>query len=635
MIQFRLAKADIKHNWQQVGLFILASSLMIAINYIFLNLLANDDVSKSNYGQVIVELLKMGKNFTLIVAVFFMLYANSFLLRQRDHELGLYNMLGMTKNNLRQLLLLEKVFLYIVSLVVGLILGSTFIKLAFIILQNLLNNKQLQEQFSVTQLGQSAIIFGVVFIALYIFDCWRLRKLKPAALWQQAVQAEKEPQAKRLLGIGGLLVLGCGYWIAVKTKPNMVGIPHFMLAVILVVIGTYAVFMAGSILLLQYLKQKRSFYYQPRNFIGISGMLYRMKQNAAGLATICILCTTILVTLTASISLVVGQQRLISFWNPYDLMITTKQPLDTATVDQLAQKNQVTLKQQQQLKITSPLYGVFNKNGHFKKGMTADASISLSVLTLKDFNRIQHQKIKLKPNQVLVDSATGQRFAKLNIKNKNYQVKGYVNLKAGNLYHSIFQPVFLVTADAKAAQQIGTSQWLYQSGINLSGSAKHRRQVATQLQQQLKLDNGSFSYRNEMQQLLQGVFGSLLFVGILISFALAIATALIIYYKQSAEGLADQQRFKTMQQVGLSKAESRQAIYSQVLLVFMLPIIGAVINTGFALPALRSVLKIFSLYDGELLLQVCAMTAAALLIGYLLIYGLTTKVYQQLVNRGN
>jgi putative ABC transport system permease protein len=610
MIQFRLAKADIKHNWQQVGLFILASSLMIAINYIFLNLLANDDVSKSNYGQVIVELLKMGKNFTLIVAVFFMLYANSFLLRQRDHELGLYNMLGMTKNNLRQLLLLEKVFLYIVSSIVGLILGSTFIKLAF-------------------------IIFGVVFIALYIFDCWRLRKLKPAALWQQAVQAEKEPQAKRLLGIGGLLVLGCGYWIAVKTKPNMAGASHFMLAVILVVIGTYAVFMAGSILLLQYLKQKRSFYYQPRNFIGISGMLYRMKQNAAGLATICILCTTILVTLTASISLVAGQKRLISFWNPYDLMITTKQPLDTATVDQLAQKNQVTLKQQQQLKITSPLYGVFNKNGHFKNGMTADASISLSVLTLKDFNRIQHQKLKLKPNQVLIDNATGQRFAKLNIKNKNYQVKGYVNLKAGNLYHSIFQPVFLVTADAKVAQQIGTSQWLYQSGINLSGSAKHRRQFATQLQQQLKLDNGSFSYRNEIQQLLQGVFGSLLFVGILISFALAIATALIIYYKQSAEGLADQQRFKTMQQVGLSKAESRQAIYSQVLLVFMLPIIGAVINTGFALPALRSVLKIFSLYDGGLLLRVCAMTVAALLIGYLLVYGLTTKVYQQLVNRGN
>jgi putative ABC transport system permease protein len=201
--------------------------------------------------------------------------------------------------------------------------------------------------------------------------------------------------------------------------------------------------------------------------------------------------------------------------------------------------------------------------------------------------------------------------------------------------HSIFQPVFLVVSSNKIARQISSSHWIYQSGLDVSGSAKNRQNLATQLQQTLQLDNGSFSYRPEMQKFLRATFGSLLFVGILISFALAITTALIIYYKQSAEGLSDQQRFKTMQQVGLSQKESRQAIYGQVLLVFMLPIVGAVINTVFALPALSSVLKIFSLYDGWLLLRVCVLTIAILLIGYLLVYSLTTKVYQRLVNRSN
>jgi putative ABC transport system permease protein len=395
------------------------------------------------------------------------------------------------------------------------------------------------------------------------------------------------------------------------------------------------VFTAGSILLLHLLKSKQNFYYQPEHFIGISGMLYRMKQNAAGLATICILCTTILVTLTSSVSLVAGQQQLLSSWNPFELMLTTKEPLNPSRVQQIAQRNKVKLKQNQQLQITSPIYGSFSRNGYFKSGMTSKASVSLSVITLGEFNRVQHQNIKLKANQVLVDSPAGQRLTQMVIKGKIYRTKGYINLKAGNVDHSIFQPVFLVVSSNKIARQISSSHWIYQSGLDVSGSAKNRQNLATQLQQTLQLDNGSFSYRPEMQKFLRATFGSLLFVGILISFALAITTALIIYYKQSAEGLSDQQRFKTMQQVGLSQKESRQAIYGQVLLVFMLPIVGAVINTVFALPALSSVLKIFSLYDGWLLLRVCVLTIAILLIGYLLVYSLTTKVYQRLVNRSN
>ncbi|KRM81844.1 efflux ABC transporter, permease protein [Liquorilactobacillus vini DSM 20605] len=404
-----------------------------------------------------------------------------------------------------------------------------------------------------------------------------------------------------------------------------------MLAIALVVIGTYLVFIAGSISLLKLLQKNQHFYYQPQHFIAISGMLYRMKQNAAGLATICILCTAILVSLVSSISLVVGQQRLLNFWNPFDLMLTTSKPLNQNLLKQLAAKNQIKLEKQQQIKMTAPIVGSLDQRGNFKSGYNAKTSTTLLVLTVKTFNQIEGTNYHLKNNQVLLSVADKKVYPQLKIKQKNYQVIGYPTLQTGNVQHSIFQPVYVIAANTASAKQIGSSTWIYQNGINFKSSYQHGLNFTRQIQQQLKLDNGSVSNKQEMQHFLRVIFGGLLFVGCLVSLAMAITTALIIYYKQLSEGLADQQRFKKIQQVGLSYAESKKAIQSQVLLVFMLPIVGAIVHMAFALPAIISILKMFSLFDQGLLLKVCLLVIALLTAGYLMVYGLTTRIYQRYI----
>lgn len=633
MIELKLAKTSLKHQMQQNLLFVFASSLMIAIVYIFTDLMQNTSLLKSSFGGAIIGLLSMGKNFSMIVTVFFMFYANSFLLRQRDRELGLYNMLGLTKGQLRLIMLFQKIYLYFLSTLGGLVIGISFVKAAFIFLKNLLQLSQLKEQFLLQPVVEVMLRFAGVFLLLLLYDFWRLKKIRPAMLWQQAAKVEKEPKANRLLGLVGLIILASGYTVAIKTKPNLSSISSFTLAVVLVVIGTYLIFITGSIVLLKLLQKNRHFYYQPQHFIAVSGMLYRMKQNAAGLATICILCTTILVALVSSVSLVAGQQRLINFWNPFDLMLTTKRPVTTASFAQLAKENHVQLQKQQQLKMTSPIIGSLSKTGEFKKVNQVSSNVStlVSALTVQQLNQIQKTHYHLQANQILLFSADGKHYSQLKINGRRYIVKGYPNLSAGNLEHSIFQPLYIIAANQKIAEKIGSRHWIYQTGLDFSGSYQQGQSFANDIQQHFKLDNGSVSYKREIQKLLGSIFGSLLFVGILISLSMAIATALIIYYKQLSEGIADRQRFKTMQQVGLSQAESRQAIHSQVLMTFMLPIIGAVIHMCFALPALQSVLKLFSLYDEALLIKVCLLATVALIAGYLLVYGLTTKIYQHLV----
>ena len=249
-------------------------------------------------------------------------------------------------------------------------------------------------------------------------------------------------------------------------------------------------------------------------------------------------------------------------------------------------------------------------------GIIAKTSTTLLVLTVKTFNQIEGTNYHLKNNQVLLSVADKKVYPQLKIKQKNYQVIGYPTLQAGNVQHSIFQPVYVIAANTASAKQIGSSTWIYQNGINFKSSYQHGLNFTRQIQQQLKLDNGSVSNKQEMQHFLRVIFGGLLFVGCLVSLAMAITTALIIYYKQLSEGLADQQRFKKMQQVGLSYAESKKAIQSQVLLVFMLPIVGAIVHMAFALPAIISILKMFSLFDQRLLLKVALLIFPLLTAGY-------------------
>lgn len=635
MIHWKLAFHSLTHHQRENGLFILASSVLIAINYIFWSLLNNHSLRVSPNGSIIEDIVSLGLVFVVMIAVIFTFYANSFIMRQRNRELGLFNMLGLTRRDLRVILLFENGCLFVISSVIGLIMGVTFIKLAFLMLKKLLADDRLIDRFSVGTVMIVGTIFGLTYMALLLYDFAKLRQVKPIDLWRQAEKGEREPKSRWLSGALGMILLVAGYWLASTTKPTADSIIRFMLAVGLVVIGVYLIFIAVSIILLKFLRAKANFYYQPNHFISVSGMLFRMKQNGAGLASICLLCTSILVTMIATISLFVGEQQLIKLWNPYDIMTVTTRP-ETQSVksqtEKLATQHHVRIQTPGHYRMTLPQYGQLTTN-RFKKVNVGKTTHQLSTITVADYNRIQGTHQKLKSNQVLVYTPNGRYQGKRIILNHHrYQARPLSDFKmAVNYEHTIFQMVFVVAANQRVARRINPQPWLFVNGFNLAGSLKNRNAFATAMQQQFHLKNAEFSVKTFQQSTFKSIFGGFLFVGILISLTMSFATALIIYYKQVSEGMADAKRFETMQQVGLSRSESRRAIHSQVLMVFMLPILGAVINLGFAFPAVRSLLTLFSMYSFGIFIGVSIGTTVFLTACYLLVYWLTTRVYQRLV----
>lgn len=637
MIHLKLAWHGITHHKQEYGPFLLASVVLIAINFIFWNISMNKTLKGMALGNATVEITNIAIVFISLVSLFLIFYANSFLIKQRGEELGLYNMIGLGNGDLRWILTIETILLYIVSLVAGIISGFIFLKLAFLILQRLLRLRVSLDQFEPYAVVMTIIIFALIFLMLLFYNFYRVHTVDPIHLWNQSFQGEKEPQAKKVLAILGVIVLGLGYWISVKTKPTTGAFVSFVFAVILVLIGTYLLFIVGSISFLKMLKKQNKIYYKPNHFISISGMLFRMKQNGAGLASICLLCTSILVTMVGTLSLYVGENKLIKSWNPLDIMFTTQKRLTAEqirTIDKTAAKYHISLGSKQHLTVTTPSPGSITDD-KFEENNIMHATHQLSTLTLADYNRIQGTKTDLKKDQVLLYTASSKFNRKsIFIRGQRYHVKKINSFKmAFNYQHSVFQAAFIVAANKAISKKINPQPKLEISGFNLTGSETNQLKFANSLQKKMKLDNESYTAAPISKSLFQSLFGSLLFIGSLVSMTLIFATALIIYYKQLSEGYADRQRFQTMQQVGLSQEETKNAIRSQVSLVFMLPIVGAIIHFVFCIPLLKSILSLFSMYSTKVLAGVSSATLVVLAGGYLCIYLLTTNVYQQLVNK--
>ncbi|MBA1434394.1 FtsX-like permease family protein [Bombilactobacillus bombi] len=634
MIHLKLAWSSLKRYRQQYGLFVLATAILVALNFIFLSLLGNSSLIHNNYGRYLLIITRLCLYFSMLLSAIFMFYVNSFLMKQRDQELGLFNILGLTRSNLRSILLLENLLLYLGTVILGLLFGSSFLKLAFLALNKLMHNQTITEQWVGAAFIKTIIIIAAFFVLLSLYDLGRLRKVKPINLWQQASKGEKEPKNHNILAILGVLILGLGYYIAVTVRPTANSILQFTLAVFLVVIGTYLVFIAFSISVLKFLRHRQHFYYQPQHFISISGMLYRMKQNGAGLASICLLCTAILVTMFTTVSMYSGIQDILKTWNPYDVMIMSKSPLtkiEQQQIEAVGHQNNIKLGAQHQMQMTTPTFGKLTKT-KFQKGNLNSATHQLSTLTLADYNRMQHQHIRLNDRQVLLYSPdVSYKTSSLIIGQQKYAVRQISRFNLFfNYQHGIFTPVFIVAANRQIAQQINPQRWLNVTGFDTQGP--HQLQFAQQLQEKLHLDNANYTALTINSRFFNTLFGSFLFLGIIISLAMILTTALLLYYKQIAEGYADRGRFQTMQQVGLSRQESRRAIHSQVLTVFYLPVIGAIINLAFATPAIINVLKTFSVYNVKILIMVGAITLICLCTVYTLLYSLTTKVYEHLVH---
>lgn len=648
MLKLKLARQTISKNLQIYLPFLLANAVLVGINYIFFSMTTNKSLEKQNYGSVLIQLMNIGLVFTLAITFFFMIYINSIVSRRRNHELGLYSILGMTRSDLGKMIFFIDAIMFAASSVLGLVFGATFVKFVGLGLKKLLD----MGRFDIPVFSSVAAIicvgyFAAVYFILLLGDLWRLRSVNPLDLWKAANKREKEPRGSWIFGIVGVIALGSGYAIAVRMKASMDAVTSFMLAVILVVIGTYLVFIAFSIIFLKMLRKNKNFYYKRNHFISVSGMIYRMKQNGASLASICLLLTTALVAIVTTGTLRLSQEATVRLYNPYDVVMTKKTPIsyaDKMTIQSKAKDNHVTVGKYVNMTMTEPIYGNFSGSA-YSVSKTVDMSTEnqLFAVPVADYNRIQKQNVHLAKDEILMCSSKGGYDKnRLTIKGKTYKVR---HIDSFDFYfdyqRTIFKPIFVFAKDRKVCEQI-SGKWLYAMGYDISGKKSDLKRYAAGLgdkftavvkknSQEPYMD--SFTDRPSVSDLFNQLFGGLLFIGIFVSIVMLIATVVVMYYKQVSEGYADRDRFKTMQQVGLSREETKSAINSQVLTVFMLPIIGAAVNVGFAIPAIQKMLVLLSMYDKLLLVKFGIVSLAVTFLGYVAVYKLTTNVYESIVNR--
>lgn len=640
MLFFQLLNSSFKRNLRVYGPYLLATSMLVAINYIFIAISANRSLKNLSTGAVTNSLLEMGTTFILLVTGAFLLYVNHFLWQQRSQEFGLYSMLGMTSKNIAWLTILEKCYLLVISLVAGLLTGVIFEKLAFLGLNRLLQIGQLSQPWIVPEaLGKTAGLIALFFVVLMLIDLVKVRLMKPNALWHAMANMPRHHGIFfTLAGIIGVFLLVEAYYITLTTKPKITAISSFTLAIILVVAGTYLLFIAGSVLLLNWLQHRPNFYYRPRHFIAISGLRQRMEQNGAALATICLLCTAVLVILFTALTLYAGIQSTAHSYTPKDVTIVTSRPLSKPqhqVISQTAKNYHAKITQLTNYQATAMQVGYWKGQRFVSQGalnkLTTDTSSSLVMVSASSYRRLTGRPTKLTDHQALLYSPAKQRSGTLKVNGQVYQTRAISKPNFSfNPDHSIYVPAFMVVNQLpQGMPTMAVTSFNYR----LNGRLKKRLAFEAALQQGLQLSNQQFSGQTTIKNLLQQMYGGLVFIGILISLALGITTTIVIYFKQISEGYADQYRFTTMQQVGLSEYETAKSIHSQVLMVFMLPIMGAIINLLFAFPAIRQIMVQLGFFDRKTMIIIASTVIVALLALYLLIYGLTTRIYHQIIEK--
>ena len=641
MLFFKLINSSFKRNLKVYIPYLISMTMLVAINYIFKAVEINRSLKDLPSAAVTKALMQTGSTFIILVTLAFMIYVNRFLWQQRQQEMGLYSMLGMTRRNLQVLTVIEKCYLLVISLFLGTLFGIIFDRLAFLGFAHLLQIDHLSQPW--IEWGaviNTIVIIGGFFLILMIIDLIKLFRLNPNELWHpQQTKIARHGKFFTFAGLLGVAVLAYAYYLTITVKPRMSALTTFMTAVFLVVIGTYLIFIAGSIIVLKLLQKNKGYYYRPRHFIAVSGMLQRMEQNGASLATICLLCSSVLVILFTSLTMYAGINDTVNSYAPRYLTIITSQKLTAqqeSTINSVAKKHHAQLNKPVTFTTSAPQYGYWENNHFINQGdlqdMTNQTTNTVITMSTATYNRIADKHVKLAANKALIYSPAKEHRGTLQIGSQKYQATPIHDFNYYfNPSHAIYSPIFIITNKLPA-----NTATINFTGINyrLNGSKKAHLNFENDLQAQLHLPNQAYSSRTNLRSQLTSLYGGIVFLGILISFALGITTTVVIYFKQITEGYEDQYRFKTMQQVGLSEKETTKSIHSQVLMVFMLPVVGAIINLCFAIPAIRQILIQFNFYNVRLMVIIAVSITLVLLCLYFAIYGLTTRMYRKIVEQG-
>lgn len=605
----KLAVTNLKNNRKTYVPYIFTGVLTVMMFYIIDALSRGEGITQNTLKIC----LQYATGVIIVFAVIFLFYTNSFLIKRRKKEIGVYNILGMGKRHIARMMAVETILTAGISILGGLVFGIIFGKLMYLLLLKILHNS-VDMQFSVngTAIVQTVILFAGIFLLTYLYNILQIQLVNPVELLHGGNQGEKEPKSRWLLVIVGVAALGNGYWIALTTEAPLEALLKFFVAVVCVIIGTYALFIAGSIVVLKILRKNKAYYYNPKHFTSVSGMIYRMKQNGAGLANICVLSTMVLVMVSTTVSLYAGMEDILDSRFPRDVSIVCNEA-DTNNEETL----QRLIKEQCEkagVKITDRVryrYGSMNA-------------------VLKGNNLEKIEQYYPDNHFYYVEMITQEE----NIAGQNYQVKKELSEMTSQPKSTVemYKTLYIVFANAEQIERI--ESFSYADKFNLKGDDGKQKETLEQIQNEFyeKFPDGTMESRMLSRSSFYELYGGLFFIGIYLGSMFIMATVLIIYYKQISEGYDDRERYQIMQKVGMSKKEVKRSIRSQVLSVFFLPLVVAVIHVAVAFKVMTKILGVLNLTNVSLFAVCTIITIAVFAVFYIIVYSITAKEYYRIVN---
>lgn len=635
----KLAVTNLKNNRKTYVPYIFTGVLTVMMFYIIDALSRGKGITQ----DTLKICLQYATGVIVVFAVIFLFYTNSFLIKRRKKEIGVYNILGMGKRHIARMMAVETILTAGISILGGLVFGIIFGKLMYLLLLKILHNS-VDMQFSVNGIAivQTVILFAGIFLLTYLYNILQIQLVNPVELLHGGNQGEKEPKSRWLLVIVGVAALGNGYWIALTTEAPLEALLKFFVAVVCVIIGTYALFIAGSIVVLKILRKNKAYYYNPKHFTSVSGMIYRMKQNGAGLANICVLSTMVLVMVSTTVSLYAGMEDILDSRFPRDVSIVCNEA-DTNKEETL----QRLIKEQCEkagVKITDRVryrYGSMNAVLKGDKLENVDQYYPdnhfyyVEMMTQDEYNRIEKRNVSLEEQEILTYTSNGKCGKKeINIAGRNYQVKKELSEMTSQPKSTaeMYKTLYIVFANAEQIERI--EPFSYADKFNLKGDDGKQKEALEQIQNEFyeKIPDGMMESRMLSRSSFYELYGGLFFIGIYLGSMFIMATVLIIYYKQISEGYDDRERYQIMQKVGMSKKEVKRSIRSQVLSVFFLPLIVAVIHVAVAFKVMTKILGVLNLTNVWLFTVCTIITIAVFAVFYIIVYSITAKEYYRIVN---
>ena len=657
----RLARMNIKNNRKIYLPYILTCIGMVTMFYIVAFLASDQEVAKIRGGSFLQMILGFGVWVIAVFAIIFLFYTNSFLMKRRKKELGLFNTLGMGKRHIARVIAWETGFVAVISLFTGLGAGILLSKLSQLIMMRLLNKPA---SFHFTVSGYAIVLtlalFAGVFFLILLNSLRQVHAASPIELLRGGSVGEREPKANYLLSLLGLILLGGGYYLALTVTEPITAMVMFFIAVILVILGTYLMFISGSVALLKMLRRNKRYYYRTNHFVSVSGMFYRMKRNGAGLASICILSTMVLVMISSTTCMYIGADDALRKRYPRNIIVQSRS--QTPEIPAAVEPGVTKCLEETGINAENIVAYRFFSSSMYLKGnvLSPDDSVEgfminggqfcrLYVILAEDYEKSQGQKLNLKKGEVAVYSRDVTIGKNLIIGNTQYRVGEKLeqfseeNLGTASSLSSIF--LFVPSLDEMQSlyrlqkeffgENAALYSFLYGFDVTLNQDAQVALISAIRTALKDKAPGLSVEGAAESWDDFISLYGGLLFLGLLLGLTFILAAVMIMYYKQVTEGYEDNERFDIMKKVGMTEREVRKIINSQVLTVFALPLAAATVHMAFAFPMVSNLLRVFSLTNVTLFALVTGATIILFAVFYVAAYLATSRAYLSIVGGMN